>query len=68
MNYTATYSLTHSARRRVLAAAAAVLALGPLHSSVAWSQSAAYPAKAITFIVPIAAVSATDQLAGAVGQ
>lgn len=68
MNYTATYSLTHSARRRVLATAAAVLALGPLHSSVAWAQSAAYPAKAITFIVPFAAGSATDQLARALGQ
>jgi tripartite-type tricarboxylate transporter receptor subunit TctC len=41
---------------------AAALALG----STAWAQT--YPAKPITFIVPFAAGSATDQLARALGQ
>lgn len=64
------HSVTH-ARRRVLAAAAAtatVLALGVLHSTAAQAQAPAYPAKAITFVVPFAAGSATDQLARALGQ
>ena len=54
-------------RRRALAAAA-VLALGALHGTAALAQATAYPAKAITFVVPFAAGSATDQLARALGQ
>ena len=46
--------------RRALLCAAAVLA------PAAWAQS--YPAKPLTFIVPFAAGSATDQLARALGQ
>jgi tripartite-type tricarboxylate transporter receptor subunit TctC len=49
------------ARRPVLTLLASI-ALGP----GAWAQ--AYPAKPITFIVPFAAGSATDQLARALGQ
>lgn len=52
-------------RRHVLTAAAA-LALGP--AGMASAQAPAYPAKAITFVVPFAAGSATDQLARALGQ
>ncbi|RQO81420.1 ABC transporter substrate-binding protein [Acidovorax sp. FJL06] len=48
------------------AMAAAVLALGALQGGAAHAQ--AYPAKAITFVVPFAAGSATDQLARALGQ
>ena len=48
---------------------AAVLALGALHAPAALAQAAgSYPAKAITFVVPFAAGSATDQLARALGQ
>jgi len=54
--------------RRHLLAAAAVLALGALHGTAALAQAPAYPAKAITFVVPFAAGSATDQLARALGQ
>jgi len=54
--------------RRHLLAAAAVLALGVLHGTAALAQAPAYPAKAITFVVPFAAGSATDQLARALGQ
>jgi tripartite-type tricarboxylate transporter receptor subunit TctC len=46
--------------RRVLLCAAAAL------TPAAWAQS--YPAKPVTFIVPFAAGSATDQLARALGQ
>ncbi|MFT3821447.1 MAG: tripartite tricarboxylate transporter substrate binding protein [Rubrivivax sp.] len=52
-----------SPRRRVLAAAAALCAVAPLP---AFAQ--AYPAKPVTFVVPFAAGSATDQLARALGQ
>ncbi|MDA8443784.1 Bug family tripartite tricarboxylate transporter substrate binding protein [Paracidovorax valerianellae] len=56
-----------ASRRHALAAtAAAVLGL-----AVAWpaaAQSPAYPSKPITFVVPFAAGSATDQLARALGQ
>jgi len=50
-------------RRRVLAAA---LALGAALAAPAHAQT--YPAKPITFVVPFAAGSATDQLARALGQ
>ena len=48
--------------------AAAVLALGAFQGAVTWAQAPAYPAKSITFVVPFAAGSATDQLARALGQ
>ncbi|SFD96834.1 Bug family tripartite tricarboxylate transporter substrate binding protein [Paracidovorax konjaci] len=52
-------------RRRHALAAAACLAW----TALAGAQTApAYPSKAITFVVPFAAGSATDQLARAVGQ
>jgi len=50
-------------RRRALA-----LACGLALAGTAFAQAPAYPAKAITFVVPFAAGSATDQLARAVGQ
>lgn len=50
----------HSTTRRALLAAAALLALPALAQN--------YPDKPITFIVPFAAGSATDQLARALGQ
>jgi len=53
--------MTFPFTRRTLLCAAA-LALAP----AAWAQG--YPAKPITFIVPFAAGSATDQLARALGQ
>jgi len=49
-------------RRRVTASLLLALAL----PGAAWAQ--AYPAKPITFVVPFAAGSATDQLARALGQ
>ncbi|MBT9512551.1 MAG: tripartite tricarboxylate transporter substrate binding protein [Acidovorax sp.] len=61
--------MTHSSPRRALLTTAAVLALGALHAPAALAQAAgAYPAKPITFVVPFAAGSATDQLARALGQ
>ena len=69
MNRNTFHPSSRSARRHVLAAAAAtVLGLGALHSTAALAQAPAYPAKAITFVVPFAAGSATDQLARAIGQ
>ena len=67
------HSSNRPARRHVLAAAAAaatVLGLGALHSTaaLAQAQAPAYPSKTITFVVPFAAGSATDQLARALGQ
>ncbi|MBS0292624.1 MAG: tripartite tricarboxylate transporter substrate binding protein [Proteobacteria bacterium] len=53
-------------RRHALATVAAALALAL--AGTASAQAPAYPAKAITFIVPFAAGSATDQLARALGQ
>lgn len=53
-------------RRHALAIAAATLALAL--AGTASAQAPAYPAKAITFVVPFAAGSATDQLARALGQ
>ncbi|KAB2894097.1 MAG: tripartite tricarboxylate transporter substrate binding protein [Burkholderiaceae bacterium] len=50
-------------RRHALA-----LACGLALAGAAFAQAPAYPAKAITFVVPFAAGSATDQLARAVGQ
>jgi tripartite-type tricarboxylate transporter receptor subunit TctC len=52
-------------RRRTLLAAAAI-ALGAALPGTALAQ--AYPSKPITFVVPFAAGSATDQLARALGQ
>ena len=54
--------LNHT-RSRLLAAALAACAIAP---ALAFAQ--AYPAKPITFTVPFAAGSATDQLARALGQ
>lgn len=51
-------------RRHALAIVVATLAL----AGTASAQTPAYPAKAITFVVPFAAGSATDQLARALGQ
>lgn len=50
-------------RRRLIAAAMALLASVP-----AGTYAQAYPSKPITFVVPFAAGSATDQLARALGQ
>ena len=55
-------------RRRVLAAAAAAAVLGLSVAAGARAQVPAYPSKPITFVVPFAAGSATDQLARALGQ
>lgn len=60
-----TRSLTPQRRRTLLAAAALVLAAALPATAAA---QAAYPSKPITFIVPFAAGSATDQLARALGQ
>jgi tripartite-type tricarboxylate transporter receptor subunit TctC len=60
-----TRSLTPQCRRTLLAAAALVLAAALPATAAA---QAAYPSKPITFIVPFAAGSATDQLARALGQ
>jgi tripartite-type tricarboxylate transporter receptor subunit TctC len=53
------------APRRALLAAAALATLGLAGAAHA---QATYPAKPITFVVPFAAASATDQLARALGQ
>ena len=66
MNHTPSHSAIHRTRRHTLAAAA-MLALGALCAPVALAQAPTYPAKAITFVVPFAAGSATDQLARALG-
>ncbi|MED5621939.1 Bug family tripartite tricarboxylate transporter substrate binding protein [Ideonella sp. BN130291] len=58
--------MTHPHRRRPLLALAAAFALSPL--AAAAQGSAHYPERPITFIVPFAAASATDQLARALGQ
>ncbi|MES2972211.1 MAG: tripartite tricarboxylate transporter substrate binding protein [Pseudomonadota bacterium] len=50
-------------RRSVLAVGAALLALPAMQAA-----AQGYPAKPITFVVPFAAGSATDQLARAIGQ
>jgi tripartite-type tricarboxylate transporter receptor subunit TctC len=55
-------SSTFTRRRRVATGLLLALAL----PGAAWAQ--AYPAKPITFVVPFAAGSATDQLARALGQ
>ena len=57
-------------RRRALASAASmtVATLSLAASGLTAAQTAAYPAKAITFVVPFAAGSATDQLARALAQ
>jgi tripartite-type tricarboxylate transporter receptor subunit TctC len=56
----------NATRRTALLAAALAAVAGPL-SSPSFAQSG-YPDKPITFIVPFAAGSATDQLARALGQ
>lgn len=53
-------------RRRVLAATAAAVLCAA--AGAANAQAPAYPAKPVTFVVPFAAGSATDQLARALGQ
>ncbi|WP_298232405.1 tripartite tricarboxylate transporter substrate binding protein [uncultured Azohydromonas sp.] len=58
--------MTHFPRRQVLAAAAAAT-LAALGAPAAQAQ-VKYPEKPITFVVPFAAGSATDQLARALGQ
>ncbi|NMM80814.1 ABC transporter substrate-binding protein [Acidovorax sp. SRB_14] len=57
-------------RRRALALASSLAAttLSLALPGMAAAQAPAYPAKAITFVVPFAAGSATDQLARAIGQ
>jgi len=55
-------------RRRVLATAAAAAVLGLSAAAGARAQALAYPSKPVTFVVPFAAGSATDQLARALGQ
>jgi len=57
--------LLHAARRAVLAGAIAVVGLAAAELSLAQEYPAAKP---ITFVVPFAAGSATDQLARALGQ
>ena len=58
------HSLFHPQRRALIAAAAWLVA-----AALPGAASAqAYPAKTITFVVPFAAGSATDQLARALGQ
>ncbi|ADX45764.1 hypothetical protein Acav_1847 [Paracidovorax avenae ATCC 19860] len=59
------HSASRPLRRRVALAAAFAL-FGPAASVMA--QPAAYPSKPLTFVVPFAAGSATDQLARALGQ
>ncbi|HMC14863.1 MAG TPA: tripartite tricarboxylate transporter substrate binding protein, partial [Albitalea sp.] len=54
----------HSTRRRALALA--IAAAGATLGSGVLAQG--YPAKPVTFVVPFAAGSATDQLARALGQ
>ncbi len=58
------FAPTNRRRRQLMVALGAALALGA--TGGAWAQ--AFPAKPITFIVPFAAGSATDQLARALGQ
>src|SRR5215831_15703432 len=56
--------LLHATRRAVLAGAVALVGLAAVEPSFAQT----YPSKPITFVVPFAAGSATDQLARALGQ
>ena len=58
---------TPSNRRRHLLATSAIALLG-LTPVLASAQAAAFPSRPITFVVPFAAGSATDQLARALGQ
>lgn len=59
------FNIHSPSRRRTLAAAMALAASLGLAGT---AMAQAYPAKAITFVVPFAAGSATDQLARAIGQ
>ncbi len=64
--------MTHSSlrplRRRFVAASAAAACAALFGGTAAFAQPAAYPSKPVTFVVPFAAGSATDQLARALGQ
>ena len=67
MTHLLTHPLTHPRRRGLLAGATLVtLALAGALPGAALAQ--AYPSKPVTFVVPFAAGSATDQLARALGQ
>ena len=57
---------TRSPNRRRLLATSLVFATSALLAQGAWAQ--AFPSKPITFVVPFAAGSATDQIARAIGQ
>ena len=65
---TARHLAESARRRRVLVSAAAAAVLGLSAAASAQAQVPAYPSKPITFVVPFAAGSATDQLARALGQ
>jgi len=56
-----------SNKRRQLLATSAIAALG-FAPALVLAQAQAFPSRAITFVVPFAAGSATDQLARALGQ
>ncbi|MES2842360.1 MAG: tripartite tricarboxylate transporter substrate binding protein [Pseudomonadota bacterium] len=59
-------NINHNKRRHLLATSAiAFLGLGP---AVAMAQAQPFPSRPVTFVVPFAAGSATDQLARALGQ
>lgn len=67
MTHLLTHPLTHPRRRGLLAGPTLVtLALAGALPGAALAQ--AYPSKPVTFVVPFAAGSATDQLARALGQ
>ena len=65
---TSTSASTPTTRRRGLLLCACVAALALTTSAQAQNGGGAYPSKPITFLVPFAAGSATDQLARALGQ
>ncbi len=58
---------TPSNKRRQLLATSAIALLG-LTPVLASAQASAFPSRSITFVVPFAAGSATDQLARVLGQ
>lgn len=64
---TATQKSIHSRIRPALLGIAALWAIAPLAVPMA-AQAQGFPEKPITFVVPFAAGSATDQLARAIGQ
>ncbi|WP_288252727.1 tripartite tricarboxylate transporter substrate binding protein [uncultured Hydrogenophaga sp.] len=59
---------THRTHRRGLLAGALTALTSLMGAAPAWAQAPAYPSRPITFVVPFAAGSATDQLARALGQ